>query len=561
MEEKCLQMINPAMECKREKEKESSELVEVTDSQNEDKEEERQRDKKKKEKRERAKERREKRRQDVSLLRTIPYSDHQRWWSADTIAVVTGANRGIGFEIARQLAMHGLTVILTSRDAAVGKEAAKVLQEEGLNVLVHQLDIVDLSSVKLFTEWLRQHYGGADILVNNAGVNFNVGEDNCVEFAEDVIRTNYFGTKNVIQAMIPLMRPSTLGARIVNVSSRLGRLNGRRNRIGDLTLRHHLEDVNSLSEEIIDRTLATFLAQVKDGSWTAGGWPQTYTDYSMSKLAVNAYTRLMAKMLSRRPEGQKIYINYYCPGWVKTAMTGWAGHTSPEEGADTGVWLALLPDQLVTGNFFAERREAGLCIFGGPMQALAAAFPPEEMANFRRALLGISRILDSTPSHGPTTAPNLSIRPHILYRPLVGSFSRSYSYNQPLDIDLSTEESKRRLFNRLLYRSKQRGYLELDLVLGKWVEENIHSMDENGVKSLFDVLELENPDLWKWLTGQEQPPEIISSNPVFSAVRDKVMNNLDSHAAPETRATPGKEWVRGWDDFKKGKDSPITGNQ
>lgn len=115
--------------------------------------------------------------------------------------------------------------------------------------------------------------------------------------------------------------------------------------------------MDSLSEELIDRTVTTFLDQVKDGSWPSGGWPQTHTDYSMSKLAVNAYTRLMAKVLSERPEGQKIHINCYCPGWVKTAMTGWAGHTSPEEGADTGVWLALLPDQLVTGKFFAERRE------------------------------------------------------------------------------------------------------------------------------------------------------------------------------------------------------------
>lgn len=78
---------------------------------------------------------------------------------------MTGANRGIGFEIAHQLAVHGLTVILTSRDAAVGEEAAKVLQEGGLNVLFHQLDIVGLSSIKVFTEWLQQNYGGADILV------------------------------------------------------------------------------------------------------------------------------------------------------------------------------------------------------------------------------------------------------------------------------------------------------------------------------------------------------------------------------------------------------------
>ncbi|KAL8056375.1 hypothetical protein ABFX02_04G116100 [Erythranthe guttata] len=180
-------------------------------------------------KRARAKERREKRRQEISLLRTIPYSDHQRWWTSSTIAVVTGANRGIGFEIAHQLALHGLTVILTSRDAVVGEEAVKVLQERGLNVVFHRLDIVDPSSIEAFTEWIKEIYGGIDILVNNAGVNFNVGSDNSVEFAEQVVATNYFGTKNIIKAMIPLMRPSETGARIVNVSSRLGRLNGRRN--------------------------------------------------------------------------------------------------------------------------------------------------------------------------------------------------------------------------------------------------------------------------------------------------------------------------------------------
>ncbi|KAL2478970.1 NAD(P)-binding Rossmann-fold superfamily protein [Forsythia ovata] len=308
-------------------------------------------------KQEKAKERREKRRQEISLLRTIPYSDHQRWWSIDTIAVVTGANRGIGFEIVHQLALHGLTVVLTSRETAVGEEAAKVLQEGGLNVVFHQLDIVDPSSIETFTEWIKENYGGIDILVNNAGVNFNAGSDNGVEFSEQAINTNYFGTKNMIKAVIPLMRPSLSGARIVNVSSRLGRLNGRRNKIGNVELRQQLEDDEALSEELIDQTVNKFLEQVKDGSWTEGGWPQVFTDYSLSKLAVNTYTRLMGRILSERPEGQKIFINCYCPGWVKTAMTGWAGHVSPEDGADTAVWLALLPGQSITGKFFSERRE------------------------------------------------------------------------------------------------------------------------------------------------------------------------------------------------------------
>lgn len=140
------------------------------------------------------------------------------------------------------------------------------------------------------------------------------------------------------------------------------------------------------------------------------------------------------------------------------------------------------------------------------------------------------------------------------------SFRCSSTSTNP-HIDLSNEDSKRHLFNRLLYRSKQRGFLELDLVLGKWVEDHINSLDADGIRALINVLDLENPDLWKWLTGQEQPPEAVKTNPVFTSVQEKVMNNLDRHASPETRTPPGRQWVRGWDDFKRGRDGPITGNQ
>ncbi|XP_022135401.1 succinate dehydrogenase assembly factor 2, mitochondrial isoform X2 [Momordica charantia] len=161
---------------------------------------------------------------------------------------------------------------------------------------------------------------------------------------------------------------------------------------------------------------------------------------------------------------------------------------------------------------------------------------------------------------------NLQTRLTDHYQSQHGSFFsfRSSSTNKnplPTDIDLSNEESKRRLFNRLLYRSRQRGLLELDLILGKWVEDHIKSMDADGIKALISVLDLENPDLWKWLTGQEKPPEAVKTNPVFAAVQEKVVNNLNRHAAPETRTPPGQQWVRGWDDFKSGRDSPIAGNQ
>ncbi|KAI7988965.1 hypothetical protein LOK49_LG13G02354 [Camellia lanceoleosa] len=168
-----------------------------------------------------------------------------------------------------------------------------------------------------------------------------------------------------------------------------------------------------------------------------------------------------------------------------------------------------------------------------------------------------------------------------LHANFVGSFCRFYSSTKSLNIDLSDEESKRLLFNR--------GFLELDLILGKWVEDHINSMDENGIKSLVDVLDLMHTfaqtcsylhingfchiedfaikaanSFAYWLTDLEQPPKTINTNParqiiffspilVFSALREKVLNNLKNHAAPETRATPRQPWLRGWDDFKKGR--------
>uniref|UniRef100_A0A2P2IME5 Uncharacterized protein MANES_14G043700 n=1 Tax=Rhizophora mucronata TaxID=61149 RepID=A0A2P2IME5_RHIMU len=185
------------------------------------------------------------------------------------------------------------------------------------------------------------------------------------------------------------------------------------------------------------------------------------------------------------------------------------------------------------------------------------------MASLRRALINAHRVVKSS------AAPNrLYVSPfqsESPFRAQYGWFSRYTTANssdsRSLDIDLSNEESKRRLFNRLLYRSKQRGFLELDLVLGNWVEENIHSLDDHGIKALVDVLDLENPVLWKWLIGQEQPPEAVSKNPVFSAVHDKIMSNLNNYSAPETRARPGQPWLRGWDDVKKGPGSPVAGNQ
>ncbi|CAL4959099.1 unnamed protein product [Urochloa decumbens] len=173
-------------------------------------------------------------------------------------------------------------------------------------------------------------------------------------------------------------------------------------------------------------------------------------------------------------------------------------------------------------------------------------------ALLRRAL-HLRRVLPS-----PSPSPAL---PAASARRLLSAFTTSQQNAATTTVDLSSDESRRRLLNRLVYRSKQRGFLELDLVLGTWVEQHVHSMDESNIRALLQVLDLENPDLWKWLTGQEQPPEDLNSNPVFTAIKSKVTDNLTKHASPETRSTPGQPWVRGWDDIKNGKDAPKYGNQ
>ncbi|EIE19846.1 hypothetical protein COCSUDRAFT_67604 [Coccomyxa subellipsoidea C-169] len=105
------------------------------------------------------------------------------------------------------------------------------------------------------------------------------------------------------------------------------------------------------------------------------------------------------------------------------------------------------------------------------------------------------------------------------------------------------------LVNRLLYRSKQRGFLEMDLLVGLWAERNLPSMDDSQLAAMETVLDQENPDLFKWLTGQEEAPQAMQANPAFVDMKHNVEERLAAHRDNAAMSQPGKDWVRGWDDW------------
>ena len=226
------------------------------------------------------------------------------------IALVSGGNRGIGFEICRQLARHGVSVVLTARDAAKGKAAVKALHAEGLEVEFHRLDVTSCRSIRACVAAVAERRGRIDVLVNNAGVMLDPRGsrflDSKLDTYRDTLEANLFGPLQLAQAVVPLMKANRYG-RIVNLSSGLGQLSGM-------------------------------------GSGTSA--------YRISKTALNALTRILAAELRE----SNVLVSSMCPGWVKTGMGGEDAPRTPEQAADTAVWLATLPDDGPTGGFFRDRQ-------------------------------------------------------------------------------------------------------------------------------------------------------------------------------------------------------------
>ena len=236
------------------------------------------------------------------------------------IAVITGSYKGLGLEIARQLAsIENIRVIITSRTESDSEATKQKLKVENIEVDCHQLDVIDAESIAQFMTWVTSTYGRVDILINNAGINpSQVSQEASILTAtpETMLNTfsvNTIGALRMCQAVIPLMKQGGFG-RIVNVSTEMASL---QNIVRDF-------------------------------------YPNA-PSYRVSKVGLNAISTLLAKEL----KDTNILVNNYSPGWMKTDIGGEDAPYTAQEGAETAVYLATLPDGGSQGGFFAEMRKFG----------------------------------------------------------------------------------------------------------------------------------------------------------------------------------------------------------
>ena len=231
------------------------------------------------------------------------------------IALISGANKGIGYEIARGLGAKKIRVLIGARDETRGQAAAEKLRVEGADARFVKLDVTDHGSVERAAQWIDQEFGRLDILINNAGIAEWGFKPSDVDLAKvrEVYETNFFGPVALIQSMLPLLRKSKHG-RIVNVSSSLG----------SLTLSSDLQS-----------PFADFLA----------------LGYNTSKTALNSMTIQFAKELKDTP----IKVNAICPGYCATDINGNSGPRSAAEGAVAAIEYATIGEDGPTGGYFNDK--------------------------------------------------------------------------------------------------------------------------------------------------------------------------------------------------------------
>ncbi|XP_034041597.1 carbonyl reductase [NADPH] 1-like [Thalassophryne amazonica] len=252
------------------------------------------------------------------------------------VAVVTGSNKGIGFAIVRALCKQfDGDVFLTARNVDLGQKAVESLNSEGLKPKFHQLDINDPDSIDKAFTFFKDSYGGVDVLINNAGIAYKVADTApFAEQAEVTLKTNFFATRDMLTKFMPIIKP---GGRVVNVSSMAGSraLNGCSSALKE---RFHSEDI---TEEELVGLMQRFVDQTKRNQHKEDGWPETA--YGVSKTGLTTLSMILARRLSKERPNDQILLNACCPGWVRTDMAGPKAPKSPDEGAVTPVYLALLP--------------------------------------------------------------------------------------------------------------------------------------------------------------------------------------------------------------------------
>lgn len=265
------------------------------------------------------------------------------------VAIVTGGNRGIGYEIARMCVQAGFHVILAARNEPQGRQAAQDLGCEFV-----QLDLNDAKSIATCAGEVQRRHGQVDVLINNAAMAYKHADRTpwTIKTRTTVI-ANFFGTLAVCDALLPCVKE---GGRVVNVASMAGHL---RILPSEALLREFASADTTLTKQRLAELMAQFVKDVEacpsqdsapGPNWphVAKGWPSN--SYGMSKLGVIALTKIYARELKSRG----ISVNCCCPGSVRTGMNP-HGSLTPEQGADTPVWLAVQPAKAVTGQFFKQR--------------------------------------------------------------------------------------------------------------------------------------------------------------------------------------------------------------
>ena len=267
------------------------------------------------------------------------------------VAAVTGSNKGIGFEVVKQLLQKNpnWVVYLLARDEGRGKDSIAELEKSGLKPRFHVLDLDNIESIKKCAEFLKKEHGGLDVLVNNAGIAYKQASD--APFAEQARvtnATNFTGTMNVCKEFFPLLRDH---ARVVNVSSRAGHMAWSKS---SPEIQNAFKNCSTIED--VEELINQFVKLAEDNKFAEAGWPQSA--YGVSKIAVTVATYIQQRQLSSDKTRKDLVVNACCPGYVKTDMSSHKGPKSVEDGADTLVYLATLPENTeVRGKFINERVE------------------------------------------------------------------------------------------------------------------------------------------------------------------------------------------------------------